>query len=224
MTSPDIPLPGEAQGMPVWAKSRDKKTAAAILGCVITSAATVLLAVLIVVGIGGYLWLGRVGDDALQRADAVVVLAGAHDGRESYGLTVARQVSAAVLLLSDPYPTDDPVMRRACAGSGRGITVICRRPAPATTRGEALVARQLATERHWARIIVVSWRHHLPRARFVFSQCFSDQPGVVIMRAVPRDQPMSLAEWEGASLYQELAFLKARFQGSCGEPDHARGV
>jgi hypothetical protein len=127
-------------------------------------------------------------------------------------------------VLSNPYAADDPVMRRACAGSGQGITVICRRPAPATTRGEALAARQLATERHWKRIIVVSWRHHLPRARLVFSQCFADRPGVVIMRAVPRDEPMSLAEWEGTSLYQELAFLKARFQGSCGEPDHARGV
>jgi hypothetical protein len=89
--------------------------AAAILGRVVTSAATTLLAVFVVAGLIGYLWLGRVRDDPLQCADAVIALAGAHDGRESYGLGVARQVSARALVLSDGYPADDPVMRRACA-------------------------------------------------------------------------------------------------------------
>jgi DUF218 domain len=190
--------------------------AAAILGRVVTSVATTLLGVLVVAGLIGYLWLGRVRDDPLQRADAVIVLAGAHDGREAYGLGVARQVSARALVLSDEYPADDPVMRRACAGPRAEVTVICRRAVPATTRGEALLARALAAERHWKRIVVVSWSYHLPRARFIFSQCFSHRPGVVIMRAVPHDDPRSLAEWEYISLYQEFALIKAGIQGACG--------
>lgn len=190
--------------------------AAAILGRVVTSAATAVLAALVAAGLIGYVWLGWNRDDPLQRADAVIVLAGAHDGRESYGLAVARQVSAGALVLSDPYPADDPVMRRACAGPRGDVTVICRRPAPATTRGEALLARALAAERHWNRIVVVSWGYHLPRARFIFSQCFSHQAGVVIMRAVPRDGPRSLAEWEWLSLYQEFALIKAGIEGACG--------
>lgn len=196
---------------------RAKRSRWSILGGrVATAAANALLLVLVVAGLGGYVWLGRSGEDPLQQADAVIVLAGAHDGRESYGLDVARQVSAGVLVLSDPYSADDPVMRRACAGSRGGVTVLCRHPVPATTRGEALQVRALVIERHWKRIVVISWRHHLARARFIFSQCVSDQPGALIMRAVPRDDPPSLVEWEFASLYQEFALLKAHVQGACG--------
>ncbi len=193
----------------------ERTRGAAILSGVVTSAATALVGVLVVAGLGGYLWLGRIHGDPLQRADAVIVLGGAHDGRESYGLKLAHLVSASALVLSDPYPADDPVMRRACAGSAAGVTVLCRRPVPATTRGEALQARAMAAERNWERIVVVSWRYHLPRARLIFSQCFSDRPGAVIMRAVPRDEPRSLAEWGYISLYQEFALLKARTEGAC---------
>jgi uncharacterized SAM-binding protein YcdF (DUF218 family) len=197
-------------------QSGEHDRGAAIFGRVVTSAATTLLAVLVITGVSGYLWLGRVRDDPLQRADAVIVLAGAHDGRESYGLTVARQVSAHTLVLSDGYPINDPVMRRACAGPRGEITVICRRAVPASTRGEALLAQRLAAERHWQRIVVVSWSYHLPRARFIFSQCFSNRPGAVMMRAVPHDDPRSLGEWEFISLYQEFALIKAGIEGACG--------
>ena len=182
----------------------------------VTSAATALVAVPVVAGLSGYLWLGRIYDDPLQRGGAVIVLGGEHDGRESYGLAVARQVSAGTLVLSDPYPADDPVMRRACASPRGDITVICRRPVPATTRGEALQAPALAVERHWKRVVVVSWRHHLPRARLIFSQCLSHWPGALIVRAVPRDNLISLAEWEYISLYQEFALIKAGTQRACG--------
>ncbi len=189
--------------------------AAAILGRALSWGATALVAVFIVAGLTAYVWLGRSHEDPLQHADAVIVLAGAHDGREAYGLVVARQVSASTLVLSDPYRADDAVMQRACASPRGDITVICPRPALTSTRGEALMARTLAAERHWNRIVVVSWHHHLPRARLIFSQCFSQSPGAVLMRAVPRDGSMSLAEWEYISLYQELALVKAHIQGPC---------
>jgi uncharacterized SAM-binding protein YcdF (DUF218 family) len=197
--------------------SRSGNLAAAILGRLATSAATALVALFVVCGVSAYVWLGRTHEDPLQHADAVIVLAGAHDGREKYGLEVARQVSASTLVLSDPYRPNDAVMRHACKGVQDGVTVLCPRPALTTTRGEAMMARSLAAERHWNRIIVVSWRHHLPRARFIFSQCFSRSPGAVLMRAVPRDGPISLAEWEYVSLYQEFALIKAHLQGGCDQ-------
>ena len=36
------------------------------------------------------------------------------------------------------------------------------------------------------RVVVVTWRYHIPRARIVFKQCFSSEPGAVIMRPAPR--------------------------------------
>jgi uncharacterized SAM-binding protein YcdF (DUF218 family) len=193
----------------------NRRAALRIAGYVTAAAATSLVALLVVAGLSMYVWLSRSRDDAPQHADAVIVLAGAHDGREKYGLEVARQVSAGTLVLSDPYRPDDAVMRRACAGAHQGVTVLCERPAPTTTRGEALMARSLASERHWNRIVVVSWRYHLPRARLIFSQCFSQAPGAVLMRAVPSDGQMSLLEWEYVSLYQEFALIKAHLQGAC---------
>ena len=187
----------------------------AILGRLVAWAASASLTVLVIAGLVGSIWLGRIKEDPLQRADAVVVLGGAHDGREAYGLQVARQISARALVLSDPYPANDSTMRRACSGPQGGITIICRRPVPATTRGETVQVREMATEQHWERIVVISWRYHLPRARLIFSQCFSNRPDAVIMRAVPRNDPDSLAEWEWISLYQEFAVLKARLEGAC---------
>lgn len=188
---------------------------AAVLGRAACWAATALVAILIGAGLGGYLWLGRIADDPLQHADAVIVLAGAHDGRESYGLEVARQASAGTLVLSDPYPDNDPIMRHACTGHRDSVTILCPDPVPATTRGEARQAHRLAREHHWTRIVVVSWRYHLPRARLIFSQCFSDRPGGLIMRAVPHDGPRSLAEWEYISLYQGFAAIKATVARAC---------
>lgn len=162
----------------------------------------------------GFLIFSRAASDPLTRADAVVVLAGEHDGREDYGVELARAGIAPVVVLSDPYKTDDPVMRRLCAGAP-GIETICERPPSFTTRGEASMARRLADERQWKRVMVVTWRFHLYRARMIFSQCFSSSPGAVMMRDVPRSYSYDLAQWQQIYLYQYGALAKATAQGPC---------
>lgn len=162
----------------------------------------------------GFVLFTNAKDDPLQAADAVVVLGGEHDGREDYGLSLARDGWAPTVVLSDPYPADDPVMRRVCGPSGY-VEVICLRPFPLTTRGEADMVRRLATQRSWDKVIVVSWRYHLPRARLVFRQCFSDDPEAVVMQAVPRRYQFSLVGWELIYAYQYAGLLKAALQGDC---------
>lgn len=164
--------------------------------------------------VGGTLLLGSAKDDPVAAADAVIVLGGEHDGRERYGLTVARQVSAKTVLLSDPYVPDDPVMTPLCGHTFDGIAVVCRRPEPSTTRGEAMMARRLAAERHWSRIVVVTWRYHLVRARYIFAQCYGDSADVA-MRAVPRRYDLSLAVWAYIYAYQFAALGKAAVDGDC---------
>jgi uncharacterized SAM-binding protein YcdF (DUF218 family) len=175
----------------------------------------IILVLLLVIGISGLWVFTRAKEDALERVDAIVVLGGEHDGREEYGLSLARQGLAATVVLSNPYRPDDPIMRRFCADRHDGIEVICRSPVPSTTRGEALIARQLATERNWHRIIVVTWRFHLPRARLVFAQCFSPESGSATFRAVPRAYYYSVVRWELTYLYQYTGFVKALTQGRC---------
>lgn len=174
----------------------------------------IVAVVLVDIGISGYFVFTNARVDQLQHADAIIVLGGEHDGREDYGVQLAREGWAPTVVLSDPYWDGDPVMRRVCRETG-GVEVLCLRPEPLTTRGEAEMMRRLADERSWHRIIVVSWRYHLPRARLVFQQCFSAETGNVVLTDVPRRYQYSLLGWEFVYAYQWGGLAKAAIQGEC---------
>lgn len=182
-------------------------------------AAAVVVVALIVAGVTGQWIFADAREDPLDPSrpvDAVVVLGGEHDGREAYGIALARELGAATVLLSDPYPTDDPVMANLCGRRARGIEVICKLPSPPTTRGEAIMARRLATIHDWSTIAVVTWRYHLPRARTIFAECYAAPDRSTVFRAVPRDYAdMPIAMWEYVYAYQFLGFAKNLFQGPC---------
>ncbi|MUL46808.1 YdcF family protein [Mycobacterium sp. CBMA293] len=176
--------------------------------------AVIAIVVLVDVGVAGAVLFTNAKSDQLQHADAIVVLAGEHDGREQYGLTLARQGWAHTVVLSNPYPPGDPQMNGACVPAA-DIEVICRQPEVLTTRGEAMMVRQLSADRSWRRIIVVSWRYHLPRARLVFRQCYSTNPAAVVAVALPRRYDLSPIGWELMYFYQFAGFAKAAMQGQC---------
>jgi uncharacterized SAM-binding protein YcdF (DUF218 family) len=174
----------------------------------------VVIVLLIGIGISGYLLFANAKVDELQRVDAIVVLGGEHDGREDYALNLARAGWARTVVMSNPYDAGDPVMTRVCQ-EVPDIEVICMRPDPLTTRGEAILMRRLAEARDWSNIMVVSWRYHLPRARLIFRQCFSDETGGAVMVAVPRRYRFSLLRWELVFAYQWAGLAKAFAQGEC---------
>lgn len=176
--------------------------------------AAVIIVVLVDLTAAGYLLFTNAKVDDLEHADAIVVLGGEHDGREAYGLQLAREGWAPTVVLSNPYLPDDEVMQRACQPQ-RDIEVICFRPSVLTTRGEAMGVRAMAEERSWRKIIVLSWRYHLPRARLVFRQCYSDDPNSTVMSAVPRVYNFSLLQWDVVYAYQFAGFAKAVLQGDC---------
>jgi uncharacterized SAM-binding protein YcdF (DUF218 family) len=179
-------------------------------------AVTAILVVMVIgVGVSGHFLFATAAEDQLHAADAVVVLGGEHDGRERYGIELARRVGARDVVMSDPYPADDPLMRTLCNSKPSGINIICRRPSPLDTRGEAIMARELGQARGWQRIIVVSWRYHLPRVRYVFSQCYSAEPGRAIIRETPRSYAFDAATWEYLYVYQYAGLIKAAVQGRC---------
>ena len=55
---------------------------------------TAVVALVAAVGAVGALVLTRAPDDAVSRADVVIVLGGEHDGREEFGIRLAKQLSA----------------------------------------------------------------------------------------------------------------------------------
>jgi uncharacterized SAM-binding protein YcdF (DUF218 family) len=181
--------------------------------------AAILVALAVVMGVSGVVLFTNAKVDPLQQADAVVVLGGEHDGREDYGIALARDGWAPTVVISDGYLADDEVMHRVCRPVP-DIEVICARAPELTTRGEAQMMHQMAVQRSWTRIIVVTWRYHLPRARLVFRQCFSPNSGAVVMEAVPRRYDYSPARWQFIYAYQYAAFAKAEARGKCKtDPD-----
>jgi len=180
--------------------------------------AALVIALLMLMSICGIALFTNAKVDPLEKADAVVVLGGEHDGREDYGIELARSGWAPTVVISDAYLKNDPVMERVCKPQPT-IEVICARAPELTTRGEARMVHQLAAQRSWHKIIVVTWRYHLPRARLIFQQCFSRNSDAVVMEAVQRRYDFSLAHWQFIYAYQYAAFAKAEAMGECKSDD-----
>ena len=161
-------------------------------------------------GGAGYFLYSKSQVDTIRPVDAIIVLGGERDGREEYGIDLARQGVSANVVLSHPYWKGDRKMAEFCAIQDYRFTVTCVPPQPSTTRGEALFTRDLAAKHGWTSVLVISWRYHLPRARYIFSRYFD---GEIVMRPVPRDYNFSVPHWGYIYLYQTVAFVKAFFQG-----------
>jgi uncharacterized SAM-binding protein YcdF (DUF218 family) len=172
-------------------------------------ATTCLTVTAVLNGMVGYALFSRAADSAVSRVDAVVVLGGEHDGREEYGIALAQQVHASAVMLSDPYPSGDVVMQRMCSRRLDAIDVICSRPDPSTTRGEAIMTRRSAARRHWSSILLVTWRYHMPRARLLFDKCLADMGVSVSAKAVPRQYVLPIWYWQYLYAYQFAGIVKA---------------
>ena len=104
--------------------------------------------------------------DELAPADAVVMLAGADDGRHLYARDLVEAGYADTLLVSNPGGNSEPVARRLCTGVARpdDAEVVCFNPRPRTTWGEGLSVAAIARARGWERVIVVTNQPHTLRA------------------------------------------------------------
>jgi uncharacterized SAM-binding protein YcdF (DUF218 family) len=195
-------LPSIAAGSvcAVWGRARRAGVAVGV----------VLLTAMLTLGIAGYFLFTAPHGDPLSHADAIVVLGGDKDGRIDYGLDLARRGHAATVVISDAYRQGDQMIKRACAAGTATITVICFRPSPFTTRGEAMFVQRMAAERGWKHVIVVSWNYHLVRARFIFHQCFD---GEVTMRPAPVGVVENPLDWAYVYAYQYVGLAKAVILG-----------
>lgn len=173
-----------------------------------------LVSLILLNGVSGYAIFTHAKADALAPVDAIVVLSGEDDGRQSYGIALAEQGYAETVLISKSDRPDDLADAKACRPR-TDLRVICRSAVPFTTRGEAIMARELAEEMNWQRVIVVTSRYHLPRSRRIFDQCFAGPARTVLMRDVARDYRFSVAEWQYTYFYQYLGWMKAELQGPC---------
>ncbi|GAC1533757.1 MAG: YdcF family protein [Acidimicrobiales bacterium] len=116
--------------------------------------------------------------DKPQEADAILILGGGGH-RRPVGYDLARAGLSKTLAVSTS-DTD-----KALRGSPEfvGVEVIKFRPEPFTTQGEARYLAEQAHKRGWKRVIVVSGREQMTRARLRIRRCYD---GELLMVAAPR--------------------------------------
>lgn len=112
-------------------------------------------------------------------ANAVVVLSGDYGDRLRKGLMlVGAGVAPTLVLAGEP---DSDAADRLCTES-RPFEVICLRPEPDSTRAEARATAQLAADRGWSGVVVVTSRSHVTRAGLLFRRCVAGTVTMVASR------------------------------------------
>lgn len=172
-----------------------------------------LITLALVIGFGCYRVYLHPSVDSLPpgaRVDAVVALGGRIESA-TYAQSLVQQGAAPVLVLSDPYRDGDaPSVDQACASRPSGYRVICFRPDPSTTRGEAREIEALAKSNGWTRVAVVAPTFHISRARLIVGRCY---PHTLLMLAVPSHFPWYL--WTHQSVWQSAGYVKTAIMRSC---------
>jgi len=140
--------------------------------------------------------------DRPGRADAVVVLGG--DGsRLVEGQALVREGVAPVLAVSVGSPDD------SCYRDLEPFAVVCFRPRPFTTQGEARWLAATARSRGWHDVVVVVSSPQATRARLRVRRCYSGGLQVVAV-------DLSVARRLTDAAYEWGALLKALvIQRSC---------
>jgi uncharacterized SAM-binding protein YcdF (DUF218 family) len=111
--------------------------------------------------------------DEPRHADAVVVLAGDHL-RLGKALELMTRRVAPTLVISDGLAPGWRQANRLCRGGAR-FRVLCFRPSPYSTRGEARAMARMASARGWRSVVVVTSTYHVTRARLLFDRCVDAQ-------------------------------------------------
>lgn len=166
-----------------------------------------LLAAVIAAGVPAYV---RPQVDQPRRADAVLILSGPYHGRYPFGVELAGRGWAPNLVISNPGGADNPRLTDLCATQRPDIAVHCFVPDPPTTKGEGRELRRLAEKYGWHTVIVVTFRPHISRARFILERCFD---GDLVM--VPGPSRISAARWAFEYLYQSAGYVRAVLQPGC---------
>jgi len=152
-------------------------------------------------------------EDQLERADAILVLgddnfAGERASRsaELYRAGWAPLVVASGRLLR-PYAGVAELIGRDLETRGVPTTAILRFPHRAgNTREEAQILGDLAADRGWRRVLLVTSNYHTRRARYIFRRVFP--PQVTILMVSVRDADFDPDSWWESRQGRKLFLLE----------------
>jgi hypothetical protein len=138
-----------------------------------------------------------------SRVDAIVMLDGSGDRLDTaLDLAWARRAPVIVISRGSKYWGHGGV----CAPKIPDVKVICFKPNPPTTRGEAEFAGRLAARYHWHSIVVVAITPQDTVARIRVSRCFKGKVYLVNASLSKTDWPYEVTYYWGATV--EALFLQ----------------
>ena len=144
-------------------------------------------------------------EDGAGTADAVVVLAGSHSRLEP-GVRLVARGAAPLLVISDGNEPGWTRANRLCAGRGE-VRTLCVDPRPFSTQGEARAIARLARSRRWRRIVVVTSRYHVTRARMLFRRCTDAEVAAVAAPTSAGALALNVP-WESGKLAYQLTIQR----------------
>jgi uncharacterized SAM-binding protein YcdF (DUF218 family) len=128
-----------------------------------------LAAFLAFIGLSAKLFIWPV-EDSPRRADAVVVLSGSK-ARLPKALALMRRRVAPTLVISDGLDPEWPAANRLCRRGSMRFRVVCFKPDPYSTLGEAEHIGRMVRARGWGSVVVTTSTFHVTRARLIVKRC-----------------------------------------------------
>lgn len=148
--------------------------------------------------------------DEPRKVDVVYVIGPPSDSRMDVARTMLEEGLADTLMVSlDRTQTHWRVAQDACVGAW-DFDVVCHRPEPFTTRGEAQWLRDEVQEHGWTSAAVITFTPHITRTRVLFDRCFA---GDLVMIETDTERPLD--EWAYQYAYQTAALTKVVARPSC---------
>jgi hypothetical protein len=171
----------------------------------------VLLCVLLIAAvIGGVPVYIRPQVDPLRHADAILILGGEGWGRYPFGIDLGVHGWAPMVVVSHSNEPKDTWLIQYCSTPHADLNLRCFIPDPPTTKGEGRELRRLAAKYGWRTVIVVTFRPHISRARFILEQCFD---GDLVMVESPAH--ISALRWAFEYVHQTAGYVRAVLQPGC---------
>ncbi|MDN5630709.1 MULTISPECIES: YdcF family protein [Kocuria] len=153
-------------------------------------------------------------------SDAVLVLGPPDPTRVEYAQDlVYNQHIAKTLVISVPdaeaYDSPETVAyyeARSFCNEHDGVEVICFKPDPSTTQGEAIELRSLAQERGWDTVTAVTFTQHVSRSRLILSRCYTGE-----LRMASVDFHLTGTSLLMQYVHQSAGFVKAWLTPGCDQ-------
>lgn len=146
-----------------------------------------------------------------RKADAVVVLAGAHEERVPVAINHVANGVAPLLLVSVVDASNQLRVASRCDVAGaEALNTQCFSPSPSNTRGEAISVARAQKMRGWNAMVVVTSRYHAARTSVLLSQCTDARVEVVVSEPSLRPD-----QWLRAVIEETGGLLDAYLRPEC---------